>query len=165
MSVIATLVFGADGSSLKDGRSQGVTSLEDREAFLSRRRNVDCILIGGETARKEPYHRTPVPVVVVSRSMINSLSGNRLAYWWNINPIEALRRAKKKFGENILVEAGPSIVQELLDNNLIDGIEISVTEATDGERIVDYHKWLSKFASVRETKKGNTIFYSASNRM
>jgi riboflavin biosynthesis pyrimidine reductase len=63
--VIATLVVGSDGSTAKDGSSRGVTSTLDRARFLERRRHVDAILIGGNTARCEPYRKTPVPVVVI----------------------------------------------------------------------------------------------------
>ena len=63
--VVATLVVGSDGSTAKDGTSRGVTSTLDRARFLERRRHVDAILIGGNTARNEPYRMTPVPVVVV----------------------------------------------------------------------------------------------------
>jgi riboflavin biosynthesis pyrimidine reductase len=63
--IIATLVVGSDGSTSKDGSSRGVSSSADRSRFLERRRSVDAILIGGNTARNEPYRKTPVPVVVV----------------------------------------------------------------------------------------------------
>jgi riboflavin biosynthesis pyrimidine reductase len=75
--IIATLVVGSDGSTAKDGSSRGVTSTLDRARFLERRRHVDAILIGGNTARTEPYRKTPVPVVVISTSMINALADNR----------------------------------------------------------------------------------------
>ena len=84
--IIATLVVGSDGSTAKDWTSRGVTSPLDRALFLERRRHVDAILIGGNTARSEPYRKTPVPVVVISSSMINSLADNRQAYWCNTSP-------------------------------------------------------------------------------
>lgn len=86
MTVTVTLVVGSDGSTTKDGSSAGVTTAADRSEFLARRRTADCILIGGNTARTEPYHRTPVPVVVISRSLINPLADNRLAHCWNLSP-------------------------------------------------------------------------------
>jgi len=71
MSIVASLVVGRDGSTSKDKSSNGVSSDADRKAFLARRRKVDCILIGGNTARHEPYKQSPVPLVIVSRSTIN----------------------------------------------------------------------------------------------
>ena len=114
MAVTVTLVVGRDGSTSKNGNSAGVSNTADRTAFLTRRRQADCILIGGATARVEPYHRTPVPVVVISRSLINPLADNRLAHCWNLSPTKALDRAIETFGPNIHIEAGISIVDELI---------------------------------------------------
>jgi riboflavin biosynthesis pyrimidine reductase len=161
MSVIASLVVAKDGSTIKGGRSSGVASIEDRNRFLARRRKADCIVIGGNTARNEPYHQTPVPVVVISRSMINSLANNRLALWWNTTPENAIARAAKTFGNNILVEAGPTLVLEMVRAGLIDGLELSVTEESGGEDPIDYKSLLKYFPKVVETKVGETTFYSA----
>jgi riboflavin biosynthesis pyrimidine reductase len=162
MSVIASLVVAQDGSTVKGGASSGVASIEDRKRFLSRRREADCIIIGGNTARSEPYHRTPVPVVVISRSLINSLANNRLALWWNTTPAIALARAQKTFGENLLVEAGPLLVTQMITEGLIDGLELSVTEQVGGEAKIDYRALLNAFPKVSEMKVGDTTFYSAS---
>jgi riboflavin biosynthesis pyrimidine reductase len=162
MSVIASLVVAQDGSTVKGGVSSGVASTEDRKRFLSRRRQADCIIIGGNTARSEPYHRTPVPVVVISRSLINSLADNRLALWWNTTPSLALARAQKTFGKNVLVEAGPVLVTQMVREGLIDGLELSVTEQIGGEEKIDYRALLKEFTNVSETKVGDTTFYSAS---
>jgi riboflavin biosynthesis pyrimidine reductase len=159
--VVATLVVGSDGSTAKDGSSRGVTSSLDRARFLERRRRVDVILIGGNTARTEPYHKTPVPVVVISTSMINALADNRQAYWWNASPSEALERARRLFGSNILVEAGASIINELIDSGEIDRLELSVTQISGGEDRIDIQKMLSHFPHVESVTEGETIFYTA----
>jgi riboflavin biosynthesis pyrimidine reductase len=159
--IIATLVVGSDGSTAKDGNSRGVTSTLDRARFLERRRKVDAILIGGNTARTEPYRKTPVPVVVISTSMINSLADNRQAYWWNASPSEAIERARRLFGPTILVEAGTSIILELLSLNLIDRLELSVTAVTGGEDRIDIQQMLSHFTSVTSEIEGETTFYIA----
>jgi riboflavin biosynthesis pyrimidine reductase len=159
--IIATLVVGSDGSTSKDGTSRGVSSSVDRARFLERRRQVDAIVIGGNTARSEPYRKTPVPVVVISTSMINSLADNRQAYWWNASPSEAIERAQRLFGPTILVEAGTSIILELLSLNLIDRLELSVTTVTGGEDRIDIQQILSHFTSVTSENEGETTFYIA----
>jgi riboflavin biosynthesis pyrimidine reductase len=161
MAVVATLVVGADGSTSKEGRSSGVTSSADRSSFLARRRKADCILIGGATARVEPYQRTPVPVVVTSRSMINALANNRQAHWWNLSPLDALKKAKTAFGENILVEAGSSIITTLLDARAIDSLELSVTDITGGEGRVNIEDLLNNFSHVEKNTIDKTVFYTA----
>jgi riboflavin biosynthesis pyrimidine reductase len=159
--VIATLVVGSDGSTAKDGTSRGVTSTLDRARFLERRRHVDAILIGGNTARTEPYRKTPVPVVVISTSMVNALADNRQAYWWNASASEALERARHLFGPTILVEAGASIINELIASGEVDRLELSVTQVSGGEDRIDIHEMLSHFKDVENVTEGETIFYTA----
>ena len=114
MAVIATLVVGADGSTTKGGTSQGVTSGADRAQFLEHRRLADCIFIGGNTARTEPYLRTPVPVVVISHQLDNPLASNPLAHLWNLSPVAGLVKAIETFGPRIHVEAGATMISELI---------------------------------------------------
>lgn len=163
MPVIASLVVGSDGSSSKDGRSAGVSSAADRRAFLARRRTADALLIGGNTARNEPYQKTPVPVVIVSKSMLNPLSNNRLAHWWNCDPIEALERAQRLFGATIIIESGISIIEDLVSARKIDSLELSVTSVSGGEDRIDFQKLLSKFANVTQRIEDDTTFYTATN--
>jgi len=159
MSVIASLVVGSDGSTSKESKSAGVSSAADRRAFLARRRVVDCIIIGGNTARYEPYNRTPVPLVVLSRSLVNPVSGNHLAHMWNASPAEAVERATKQFGENILIEGGYSMICELLDENLLDGIELSVTPESGGDGIIDWKELIARFDTCEITQDEGTHFY------
>lgn len=161
MPVTATLVLGKDGSATKGGRSAGVASAIDRENFLARRRAADCIIIGGNTARNEPYQRTPAPVIVLSRSMVNTLSHNHRAYWWNTSPSEALNRARRLFGENILVEAGPRLITTCVEQGLIDTFELSVTKIEGGENALDYRALLSHFSTIEEKIVDDTHFFTA----
>ncbi len=161
MSVIASMVVGSDGSTSKDSKSAGVSSPADRRSFLARRRNVDCIIIGGNTARNEPYNQTPVPLVVLSRSLVNPVMGNHLALMWNASPAEAVERAARKFGSNILIEGGYSMISELLDSNLLTGLELSVTPESGGEGIIDWKSLVARFDSYKITEEDETLFYHA----
>lgn len=161
MSVFASLVVGADGSTSKNGSSSGISSGADRTTFLARRRNADFILIGGQTARTEPYHRTPVPIVVTSRSMINALADNRLAHWWNLPPVIALEKGVKKFGPNVLVEAGTQLINELIQARVLDGIYLSITSVTGGDDVIDIEALLSNFTSVQRDEIQGTLFIEA----
>ena len=158
MSIIATIVVGTDGSSSIGGSSTEVTSAADRATFLQRRRLVDCIIIGGNTARNEPYLKTPVPLVIVSRQEHPNLPA---AHVWNLDPKDALDRARKEFGENILIEGGASFISYMLEKNLIDALELSVTSATGGADIFNYEKYLSLAQSVTKKVVSDTTFYSA----
>jgi len=161
MSVVASMVVGSDGSTSKDSKSAGVSSPADRRAFLSRRRSVDCIIIGGNTARNEPYNRTPVPLVVLSRSLVNPVIGNHLALMWNTSPADAIERAQRTYGSNILIEGGYSMICELLNADLLDGLELSVTPETGGEGIIDWRELIARFDSYEITEEEGTFFYHA----
>jgi len=161
MPVIATLVVGADGSTSRNGNSAGVSSDIDRSQFLQRRRSADCIIIGGNTARTEPYHRTPVPVVVISRALINPLTDNRLAHCWNLSPIKALDKAVTTFGPRIHIETGFSIIQELLEAGRIDELELSITAITGGEDKINIKELLANFDSLSEVSVDGTRMISA----
>ncbi|CAN2205827.1 Bacterial bifunctional deaminase-reductase, C-terminal [Candidatus Nanopelagicaceae bacterium] len=140
-----------------------MSSPQDRQLFLQRRREVDCIIVGGNTARHEPYNRTPVPLVVISRSLVNPVQGNHLALFWNCSPVDAVEKARKLFGEKILIEGGISMINDLIDNNKIDRLELSVTPATGGEDKIDYKALLARFAHCESREIEGTHFYSASN--
>ena len=64
-----SLVLGADGSLTKNGSSRALSSAGDRQRFLALRRECGAIVIGGETARAEPYERTPAPLIILSRTL------------------------------------------------------------------------------------------------
>ena len=161
MSVFASLVVGADGATTKNGSSRDISSGVDRTSFLARRRAVDFIFIGGETARTEPYHRTPVPVVVASRSLVNALADNQLAHWWNLSPSVAIEKGIKKFGPNVLVESGAQMLEQLLSAKLLDGIYLSITNVAGGEDVVNYEALLQNFSKVDRQKIGDTVFIEA----
>ena len=163
MSIVATLVVGADGSTSQESRSAGISSAADRQVFLQRRREVDCIIVGGNTARHEPYNRTPVPLVVISRSLVNPVQGNHLALLWNCSPVEAVKKARTQFGEKILIEGGISMIDELIDHGVIDQLELSVTPATGGDGRIDWKALIAKFAHCQSREVEGTYFYSAHN--
>lgn len=163
MSTSAILVVGADGSTTKNYSSKGVSSPADRKAFLSRRREFDVILIGGNTARNEGYGRTPCPLVIISHSDISPVPENKLAHLWNLSPAAALMRAREEFGERVLIEAGVAIVNELLADNLIDEFFLSVTPVQDGENLIDWRGILAGFLHVEKSEIDGTLFFYAHN--
>jgi riboflavin biosynthesis pyrimidine reductase len=163
MSTVATLVVGQDGSATKNASSANITSKADRAIFLDRRRQVDVIIIGGNTARNEPYKRTPAPLIICSRGSTNPVAENPIAQLWNCSPSDAVDKARKLFGENILIEGGPKMIIDLVNSGKIDQLELSLTQATGGENIVDWQLLLTKFKNVEMKQIDDTYFYSAIN--
>lgn len=163
MSTSASLVVGAEGSTVKNHSSRGVSSPADRQAFLARRRDFDVILIGGNTARNESYRRTPCPLVIISHSDISPVPENKLAHLWNLTPAAALKRAHEEFGERVLIEAGVAIIYELLADNLIDEFFLSVTPVQDGEILIDWQGILAGFLILEKSEIDGTLFFYAHN--
>jgi riboflavin biosynthesis pyrimidine reductase len=156
--------MGSDGSTSKDGSSAGVSTNTDRERFLKRRREFDCIIIGGNTARSERYAITPCPLVVISRHKSNVLITNPNAYWWNMQPAEALAKAKREFGPDVLIEAGPTLLTEFLNAGLVDQLEISITPINGGEHLIDLNDALRGFEITEDKKVEETRFVTAKKR-
>jgi riboflavin biosynthesis pyrimidine reductase len=60
------------------------------------------------------------------------------------------------------VEAGASIIDELLSAGRVDALELSITEVSGGEDKVDFAKLLSYFSQQSEKIADGTRFISAS---
>lgn len=139
MRVLANLVLGSDGSTTLEGSSRGLSSASDRKRFHELRALASAILIGGNTARTEPYATTPIPLVVITRSgeIPESVRSNSKVQIWELNPISAIKKAGEEFGGNILVEGGMRLVQELLMANQIDELYLTLSNKSGGENVYD----------------------------
>jgi riboflavin biosynthesis pyrimidine reductase len=93
--------------------------------------------------------------------MLNALADNRLAHWWNLSPVSALEKGAKKFGQNVLVEAGPRLINELIEARVLDGIYLSITSVSGGEDLINVEDLLSNFASVERDEIEGTLFIEA----
>lgn len=147
--VIANLVIGSDGATSKNGSSLGLSSLNDRSRFHEIRSQSDAILIGGATARREPYKKTPVPLFIVTHSKVKLQPKNHLAKQLNMDPISALAEIEKIFADKtkvqLLVEAGPKILTTLLEKKKINKFYLTINHNLSGENRIDINKLLSGF--------------------
>ena len=162
MGISDSLVVGADGSTTHAKGSAGVSSAHDRADFLARRQGFDCIIIGGTTARSEPYSKTPVPLVIISRQSSHPVPENPHAHLWNLSITDAITAARKGFGESIHIEAGVSILNELLSTNAIDDFYLTMTPAVGGSNIFDWKSALEGFEFCAMREIDGTKFYHAS---
>ena len=151
MTIAATLVLGADGATVKNGTSDGVSNLRDRSRFIELRRRFDCILIGGNTFRNEKYGNPPVPLFVISRS------GSGV----NISPDEAIKKIKQLHGENILVEAGPALLSEMISAGLIDELYLTITDVQGGENQISLVDLMRDFVITSDENIAGTRFVTA----
>lgn len=160
MSVVATLVVSVNGYTSLGSSSIAISSSADRGAFLARRRKADVIIVGGNTARMNPYNFTPAPLVILSRSLVNPVPMNRLAVIWNLAPVAAIQVARSEFGERILIEGGISIINELIREGALDSLELSVTPLIGNSGPCDWEELLSNFCNIEERVVDGTRFFS-----
>ncbi|MEJ6626983.1 MAG: dihydrofolate reductase family protein [Actinomycetes bacterium] len=160
MSVLANLVLGSDGSTTLDGSSKSLSSANDRRRFHELRALASAILIGGNTARNEPYATTPIPLVVITKSGLipESVRANPIAQIWELDPISAIARARDEFGENVLVEGGMKLIQELLIANKIDELYLTLSDKSGGENIYDLSALTRDFTVESSEKSGGETF-------
>ena len=152
--VAANLVIGVDGATSKNGSSLGLSSLNDRARFHDIRSQSDAILIGGATARREPYKKTPVPLFIVTHSQVKLQPKNQLAKQLNMDPIAALVEIEKFFtdkaGAQLLVEAGPKLLQVLLEQKKVDKLYLTINHSISGENKIDVKKFLTGFNLIQK---------------
>jgi riboflavin biosynthesis pyrimidine reductase len=160
MSVLANLVMGSDGSTTLEGSSKSLSSSEDRSRFHELRAQASVILIGGNTARTEPYGATPVPLVVISKSgdIPESVRNNPLVHIWDQDSVSAVARAQSEFGPNVLVEGGINLLKELLLANVIDELYLTISSKSGGENIYDLSAMTREFTVESSEKSGGQTF-------
>lgn len=158
VSVIASLVVGVDGST---SPSNVLTNHSDRASFLALRSQMDCIITGGETFRSESYQRTPVPLIVISRTLKPGDAKNPAAHIWNLDPAQALSRAREEFGPQIHVECGGKLLVAMLNAKLIDELQLTITDKSGGENFIDSEKCLRYFERIEKLESGEYIRYLA----
>jgi riboflavin biosynthesis pyrimidine reductase len=92
---------------------------------------------------------------------VNPVPKNPKAHLWNLDPAQAIERARKEFGDKILIEAGASLMTKMLNENLIDEFFLTLTPVVGGENIVDWQIFFDHFTFIEESKLDETIFYHA----
>jgi riboflavin biosynthesis pyrimidine reductase len=160
MSIKANLVMGSDGSTTLEGSSRPLSSPMDRARFHELRASASAILIGGNTARNEPYSNTPVPLIVITRvgNLPAKLLANPQLHVWELDPISAVQRAVSEFGNNILVEGGINLLKELLIANQIAELFLTISNKTGGDKIYDLSALTRNFTVESSEKFGDETF-------
>ena len=156
LNVIANLVVSSTGATSKDGSSIGLSSPVDRKRFHQLRAESDAILIGGSTARKEPYKKTPIPLFIITHSKVRLQPKNQLAKQLNLPPAAALDEISNYFAnkENVhlLVEAGPKLLIQMIEESLIKTLYLTVNYKVEGENKIDLTHLLRNFDLVKLDK-------------
>lgn len=135
----ANLIVGADGSTTLANSSMGLSTDVDRRRFHELRSKNDLILIGGNTARREPYKRTPIPLYILTHTKVRLQPKNQLAKQFALNPAQMINELKSSFNSeqsgpiNLLVEAGPALLKQMIDEGLIDNLYLTINQEKTGD--------------------------------
>ena len=156
-SVIATanLIVGKDGSTTVAGSSTPLSTEEDRRRFHQLRTDSDLILIGGNTARREPYKRTPIPLYILTHTKVRLAPKNQLAKQFTMTPTQMINEISNNFppqdskaGIKLLVEAGPKLLQQMINDSLIDQLYLSINLEKTGDNQISIEALTSTFKLI-----------------
>ena len=161
--VTANLIVGKDGSTSISGSSTPLSSQEDRERFQALRLKNDLILIGGNTARREPYKRTPIPLYILTHTKVRLQPKNQLAKQFSLSAKEVIAEIGNKFQSgkeviNLLVEAGPSLLTQMISDSLIDQFYLTVNLDLTGDNQIPISDLTSSFELVESEIVGSCEF-------
>ena len=161
--VTANLIVGKDGSTSKSGSSTPLSTQEDRDRFQALRLKNDLILIGGNTARREPYKRTPIPLYILTHTKVRLQPKNQLAKQFSLSAKEMIAEIGNKFengkeGINLLVEAGPSLLTQMISDSLIDQLYLTVNLDQTGDNQISISDLTSSFELVESEIVGSCEF-------
>lgn len=161
--VTANLIVGKDGSTSISGSSTPLSTQEDRERFQALRLKNDLILIGGNTARREPYKRTPIPLYILTHTKVRLQPKNQLAKQFSLSIKEMISEIGNKFegGKeviNLLVEAGPSLLTQMISDSLIDQFYLTINLELTGDNQISIVDLTRSFELVESEIVGSCEF-------
>ena len=161
--VTANLIVGKDGSTSISGSSTPLSTQEDRERFQALRLKNDLILIGGNTARREPYKRTPIPLYILTHTKVRLQPKNQLAKQFSLSAKEMIAEICTNFESGkeviaVLVEAGPSLLTQMISDSLIDLFYLTVNLELTGDNQISISDLTSSFELVESEIVGSCEF-------
>ena len=161
--VTANLIVGKDGSTSISGSSTPLSTQEDRERFQALRLKNDLILIGGNTARREPYKKTPIPLYILTHTKVRLQPKNQLAKQFSLSAKEMIAEICTKFENgkeviNLLVEAGPSLLTQMISDSLIDQLYLTVNLDLTGDNQISISDLTRSFELVENEIVGSCEF-------
>ncbi len=161
----ANLIVGNDGSTTSNNSSIGLSTHEDRLRFQQLRSRSDLILIGGNTARREPYKRTPVPLYILTHAKVRLQPKNQLAKQFSLGIGELFSEISNNFPPtdstspiNLLVEAGPILLGQMIELSLIDHLYLTKNLEKNGENKISIEELIKPFELVTSERVGSCEF-------
>jgi riboflavin biosynthesis pyrimidine reductase len=161
----ANLIVGNDGSTTANNSSIGLSTDEDRLRFQQLRSKSDLILIGGNTARREPYKRTPVPLYILTHAKVRLQPKNQLAKQFSMGIADLFSEISNNFPPteitspiNLLVESGPILLKEMIELSLINHLYLTINLEKSGENKISIEELTATFKLVSNERVGACEF-------
>ena len=161
----ANLIVGSDGSTTANNSSIGLSTDEDRLRFKQLRSKSDLILIGGNTARREPYKRTPVPLYILTHAKVRLQPKNQLAKQFSMGIADLFSEISNNFPPteitspiNLLVESGPILLKEMIELSLINHLFLTINLEKSGENKISIEELTATFKLVSNERVGACEF-------
>lgn len=146
MALIASLVVGANGATALHGNSQGLSTPPDRTRFLALHRSAAAIITGKESATSEDYTLTTVPIYVLTRDPRPLTFSHPHMEQILINgDLAQIVREIEKRHDSVVVEAGPLLLQALVEVGVVDQLELSLSPIDGDKNFVDIERLLHNF--------------------
>ena len=146
----ANLIVGKDGSTTKSGSSIDLSTDEDRTRFKALRDKSDLILIGGNTARREPYKRTPIPLYILTHTKVRLQPKKQFA----LTPLQMIEEISTNFNNtqispiNLLIEAGPNLLLQMVKQGLVDHLYLTINQQAVGENLISISDLTDSFELI-----------------
>ncbi len=159
MPVIANLIIGIDGATTIDGRSSPLSTPADRRRFHELRKRSRAIMIGGATARAEPYESTPLPLIVVTRARIISgrAAENPLAIIATLSIESAIEKYSGRY-DPLLIEAGGNFLLQAMQGGFVDELYVTRVSKIGGAPYFTTDPLALNFELLTESGAGDELF-------
>lgn len=126
LNAIASLLIDPEGRVRQGRSSRALSSPQDRIRLRSMRQWGDCIAIGRQTSQAEPYAKitaeAEIPLVIYSRTK------REITDWQ-----DEFARLRFLHGPRILVEAGPALLEQMIEQAVIDRLYLTRTSRVSSD--------------------------------
>jgi riboflavin biosynthesis pyrimidine reductase len=158
MSVIASFLLGSNNASTLNGLSAGLSTPEDRARFLKRHRSAAAFIIGKESAARESYGATQIPIFVFSRNSAKLEFDHPMMQQVNVDRrlLEITRLIDQRIEGEIVVEAGGSLLLALVQVGAIDILELTISPIEGDGHFIDRELLLKNFAIEEDIYSNGT---------
>ena len=159
MALIASLVVGSNGATSIGGKSAPLSTPSDRARFLERHRSASAFIIGKNSAIIESYGASQVPIFVFSRSNEVLQLPHPLMQQVTVDRGdlgEISRKIDERIEGDVVVEAGVSLLTAMIEAQVIDILEISISPIEGDGNFFSVEEMLQNFDCSEEIAEDGT---------